>query len=126
MVYDLVFLLVIHYIADFLCQTREMATKKSVSIKWLTYHVLTYTLVLAFSMSTYMLAFKTSPSSIITMIWVFTLVNGALHWVTDYLTSKASSYFYKQENMFGFFSIIGLDQLIHGITILLTFNYFLN
>ena len=57
---------------------------------------------------------------------VFVLVNGMLHWFTDFLTSSASTHYYKKQNYFKFFSVIGLDQLIHTVTLLLTFNYFLN
>ena len=126
LIYNLVFLLVIHYLADFLCQTREMATNKSSSLKWLTYHVLTYTMVLAFSMSTFMFLTAENAGDTIMMVWLFTIVNGVLHWGTDFLTSNASTHYYKQENWFGFFAIIGLDQLIHTVTLLLTFNYLLN
>jgi hypothetical protein len=126
MIYSLVFLLVIHYLADFLCQTREMATNKSTSLKWLTYHVLTYTMVLAFSMSAFMYFTSDNAGDTIMTVWLFTIINGVLHWGTDFLTSKGTTHFYKQENWFGFFSLIGLDQLIHTVTLLLTFNYFLN
>ena len=126
LIYSLVFLLVIHYIADFLCQTREMATNKSTSLKWLTYHVLTYTMVLAFSMSAFMFFTAENAGETIMTVWVFTIVNGVLHWCTDFVTSKGTTHFYKQENWYGFFGLLGLDQLIHTVTLLLTYNYFLN
>ena len=127
MIYSLVFLLVIHYLADFLCQTREMATNKSSSIKWLTYHVLTYTAVLWISFGVFLIATKGGHTSVLLGSTItFVLVNGILHWCTDFLTSRASTHYYKQENYFMFFAVIGLDQLIHTVTLLLTFNYFLN
>lgn len=42
---SLIFVFLTHYIADFLCQTREMANNKSSSVYWLTLHVLTYSIV---------------------------------------------------------------------------------
>ncbi len=123
MIYTIVFLLTLHYVADFLCQTREMATKKGSSILWLSIHVLTYTFCFGGVFGFYLLWSESMSDKSVMEINTFIILNGILHWVTDFLTSKLTSYFYKKENMYGFFSIVGLDQLIHATTILLTYNY---
>lgn len=46
----LVWIFLIHFLADFALQTHEQAVNKSTSIKWLTYHVATYSLVWTFYM----------------------------------------------------------------------------
>lgn len=105
----------IHFIADFLCQTRKMAINKSKSLYWLTLHVLIYATI-----TTLCWIPLGANLYILPWIWLMTFIS---HWVTDFITSKITTYFYLKNNMFGFFSIIGFDQLIHTITLLLTYNY---
>lgn len=107
----------IHFIADFLCQTREMATNKSKSLYWLTIHVLVYSTVTTIGWC----YFEPSLESI---GWIW-LVTFSSHWLTDFITSKITTYFYLKNNMGGFFGTIGFDQLIHATTLLLTYNYFI-
>ncbi len=94
----------LHFIADFVLQTREMATKKSSDLYWLSCHVTVYTI-------TFMLFF--GP--------IFALMNGVLHFVTDFITSRLTTHFYKKENMQMFFTTIGFDQAIHASTLILTY-----
>ncbi len=105
----------IHFISDFLCQTREMANNKSKSIYWLTIHVLIYSVVTTLCWTIY-------TQSIQTLIYVW-IVTFTSHWITDFITSKITSYFYLKNNMRGFFGTIGFDQFIHGATLLITYNY---
>lgn len=114
---NLILIQAIHFIADFLCQTRQMATNKSKSLYWLTLHVLTYATV-----STIGWTYFDSNIATLAMVWLTTFIT---HWLTDFTTSKATTYFYLKNNMFGFFSVIGFDQLIHATTLLLTYNYFI-
>ena len=112
---QLILIQAIHYVADFLCQTREMATNKSKSLYWLTLHVLTYATATTLAWT----FFSTDPQTL-AMVWALTFSS---HWITDFITSKITTYFYLKNNMFGFFSTIGFDQLIHATTLLLTYNY---
>lgn len=100
----LCYLLAVHWAADFVLQTNEMALGKSTSNRWLSFHVAVYTIALAF--------LTLSP-------W-FALVNGALHWVTDYVTSRWTARLWKAERRHDFFVAIGVDQLIHTVTLVLT------
>lgn len=106
----------IHFVADFLCQTRTMATNKSKSLAWLTLHVLAYATV------TTLCWIPLGGELYIISIFLVTFVT---HWITDFITSKITTYFYLKNNMFGFFSTIGFDQLIHASTLLLTYNYYI-
>jgi hypothetical protein len=101
--HEVLILLTLHFIADFILQSNNMATNKSKSNYWLSYHVGVYTLV--FSM--------VNP--------LYALVNGALHWITDYLTSRVASYFYVKDDRRYFFITIGFDQLVHSITLITTY-----
>lgn len=106
---DIVWILIIiafvHLIADFFCQTDNMALNKSKSIKWLSIHVLTYTLVLS------------------VLGWKYAVVNGAIHWVTDFFTSKLTSKLHKQGKIGMFFNVIGVDQYLHFVALALTARY---
>jgi hypothetical protein len=49
--------------------------------------------------------------------WGFAAANGALHFVTDYFTSQATSKLWADQNWHRFFVMIGFDQLIHQATL---------
>jgi hypothetical protein len=48
---------------------------------------------------------------------IFAAINGALHFVTDYITSRASSNLWEEKKWHRFFVMIGFDQLIHQATL---------
>lgn len=110
--WQFVALLGIHWIADFVCQTHWQASNKSKDVVALTRHVASYTAVLAVGA-----AFLISPWS----FWVlFVLLNGTLHWLTDYFTSRWTSALWAKQDWHNFFVVIGLDQLIHAATLAFT------
>lgn len=105
-------LLATHWVADFVCQTSWQATNKSKNNIALGCHVLTYTGVLA--IASFLLFGFTLPAV------CFVVLNGLLHFVTDYITSRISSKLYAKQDWHNFFVIVGMDQLIHQITLALT------
>lgn len=114
-------ILVFHYIADFICQTRYMGRNKSKSIKALASHILSYGLVL----SGFCCMFNIFN-------WYFILINVILHFVTDFITSKMSSYCYKNMEKdrdkyeYMFWAVIGFDQLIHNYCLYVTYEGIFN
>ena|SRR5882724_1069973 len=117
-------LIVVHSVADFVLQTNWQAINKSKSNEALTKHVLVYSLCFVpWGFKFYLLTFLT-------------------HWITDYFTSRCTSklFFFKQVALDGcdppfrtewmyipskrgpFFWMIGLDQLIHFITLAITYK----
>lgn len=109
-------LLATHWVADFVLQTHWQASNKSKNNNALARHVGVYTCVLGIVS---VLLFDLS----LPVGW-FILVNGILHFITDYFTSRASS------KLFGdwhnFFVVIGFDQLIHQITLAVTLIWLLH
>lgn len=108
------FLLAMHYIGDFVLQTHWQASNKSRSNRALTGHVLTYSLTLGiFAVSVHNVLDFAHP-----VMWV--TINALLHFMTDYVTSRASSKRFGR-NWHDFFVIIGFDQLLHYTTLLTTY-----
>lgn len=105
----LIWILFAHFVADFIGQSDYMAKGKSSSNLILAYHIVVYTGLLAL-----MTGFS-NPG------WA--LLNGAIHFVVDYFTSRASSKLYKSGKIHWFFVVIGFDQFIHTATLLLTWSY---
>lgn len=113
--FNILLILFIHYFADFICQTRWMAENKSKNVTALTSHVLVYSLVM------FLALFGIFE---IQSVCIFIGINAILHWMTDFLTSKATSYFWSKKETFKFFATIGLDQYIHQVCLIST-AYFL-
>ena len=109
-----------HFVADFVCQTREMGNNKSKSLFWLTAHILTYVTIFGFICLPLFLVFYNND-----IVWFtlgeFLIVNGILHWITDYWTSKLNAYNYVNEKEHAFWTGIGFDQWIHSTCISVTF-----
>lgn len=101
-----------------------MALGKSSSNYWLSMHVFYYTL--GMSPVALLLWFLIGYHGwYIAIGWL--LLNGGLHWITDYYTSRWTKKLREQEKYYGFpsfFTVIELDQLIHYVCLLTTFTYF--
>lgn len=121
-----------HWVADFVFQTEHMALNKSTSNVALGKHVGAYTAVLGvltvvpfFSMLGATSATE-NAASVMDTFAAFLLLNAALHFATDFVTSRAVKLEFANENKHNGFVIIGIDQLIHHTCILLTFFWFTN
>jgi len=117
---SVVLIFLFHWVSDFLCQTHEMSLKKSKSIWWLSYHVVVYSAVTTIGWSVFF--GNTMENYLITIPLIFG-ITFVTHWVTDYFTSKWTSRLWAEEKVHDFFVVIGLDQLIHATTLLITYNY---
>jgi hypothetical protein len=101
--YEIIALIWIHFVADFMFQTDKIAIAKSSSNRALALHVAIYTLPFFYF-----------------GVW-FALLNAALHFATDWCTSRATTYLWKKGDRHNFFVVIGLDQAIHMTCLLTTF-----
>lgn len=110
----IILILVTHFVADFIFQTDKQAINKSKSNWWLTAHVASYGVGLSIFITLWV------GGTLQALCWM--LVNVALHWVTDYVTSRINAYLWRNEMRHWFFVGIGADQLIHYICLLLTYE----
>ena len=100
------YILLIHYIADFQLQNDWMAVNKSKHWGALTLHCLVYSLCFLY------------------WGWLFALITFVTHFITDAITSRMTrALYYPVFHRHWFFAVIGLDQLIHYTTLALTFKY---
>lgn len=117
----IILILFTHWLFDFFLQTREMGNNKSKSNYYLAQHVGIYSLGLFFAS---FVIFPDKSWVDIGIFWI--MINGASHFLTDYVTSRATSALYKEERFHEFFSVIGLDQMIHYITLFGTYIWLKN
>lgn len=92
-----------HFVADFILQSRDVARNKSNSNIVLAQHVLIYGI----------------PLLIVFGPW-YALVNVILHFITDYITSRATKKAWAEKKEHKFFTIIGADQAVHMTCLVLT------
>lgn len=122
-------LLITHFIADFLMQSREMAEKKSSEPLWLGLHI--RTIVWTMMGVAYFCGggWMSIP---------FALANGTIHAVIDWMIwrnykrrvmirfpsfeSRRDFQFWKDSE---FYSTIGFDQLLHVLTIVALYDWLL-
>jgi hypothetical protein len=95
----------IHWVADFVLQTDQMAQNKSKSNRWLSIHIIVYSL----------------PWFIFG--WKFALVNAAAHWLIDWVTSRITSQLWAKKDVHNFFVVIGFDQAAHLTILILSAVY---
>lgn len=101
---NIIFILAVHWIADFVLQTDRMAKGKSTSNRVLAEHVTVYT-------GTFLAMTLFLWPSLAVVLWC--VGNGLAHFCVDYVTSRVTSRLYKEGRIHDFFVIIGLDQAIH-------------
>ncbi len=111
-------LLALHWLADFVFQVSWMARNKRCSILALSLHVLTYMAVLG-----------TGLSLVTTLPWTavvaFVSLNGLVHYVQDAITSRINHLAKESGFIHLYFTLIGLDQLIHQAVLLYSARWLL-
>lgn len=112
--YQILIILFIHWVADFLLQTSKMATNKSTSNKWLFFHVFDYSIVWLF-IGIFFFNYKD--------VILFSTITFICHFITDYFTSRWTTKLYKVQNFRKFFKVIGFDQYLHFIQLILTYKF---
>ena len=131
---EIFFIIIVHWIADFIFQAEEWATNKSKSNVALFKHVATYSIIWVFASCILLgIGCKTGTTQ-----WymfnsiLFSLVTFTCHFITDYFTSRIVSKKFANKHYgspipnFGAFTIIGIDQVLHYVQLFLTYKILLN
>lgn len=131
------YIVVIHFIADFIFQAEEWATNKSKDLVALVSHTFVYTLVWLIPAG-FLFPSPCDLSPIFDRcvdgykVFAFLGITFVSHTVTDYFTSKiVSKKFANQEYgspipNFGAFTVIGFDQVLHYAQLFLTYHLLIN
>jgi len=99
---DIIILIWLHFLCDFVIQTDKIAKAKSSSNRALTIHCILYTLPFFY------------------FGWLYAVINFVAHFITDFLSSRLAGYYYRNGERHKFFIVIGFDQAIHLTTLILT------
>lgn len=113
------FILFMHFVADFVAQSHWMATNKSKSNIALSIHVSIYSVIMTLGFLVFYLYSLFSPIFVFGYLFIG-------HFVIDYITSRMTSYLWSKGDIHNFFVVIGYDQFLHHIHILLLIYLIMN
>lgn len=116
----LIYLFVLHFIADFILQSREMGKKKSQEFNWLVRHLSIQFGIFLIGLALFNVRYAVEFAGL------NALIHGLIDWniwkfykVSVYLrdkTATAETWRYWEDHLF--YTTIGLDQLLHGATLI--------
>ena len=114
----LLFILIIHWFADFVFQTTEQSMNKGIGKslfnKHLFSHVLVYTSAWVFCLV---------PFVDYSGILLFALITFTFHYLTDWCTSRIGKIYWDRGDYHNGFVVVGFDQILHYIQLWLTLHF---
>ena len=113
----IIFVLLIHFLADFGLQTHQQATEKSNCPHALLSHTGVYSLVWLFASYTQLGNWA--------LAFAFAFITFIAHTLTDLATSNIGKPFWEKKDPHNGFVVVGFDQVLHYIQLFLTFQLFL-
>lgn len=109
----------VHWFADFVCQTHWQASNKSKNWLALYRHVTNYTFITAlFLIWIFPLALDFKRDWV--PIGLFLLITFTCHFLTDAVTSRITARLYTRQDWHDFFVVVGFDQFLHYAQLFLT------
>ena len=122
--YEILGIILLHWIADFVLQSHEDAVGKYKSIKHLLNHTISYSIVMWLGIVTITSRIANIPlhSKWIDGIFLFWLITLVTHTLIDYFTSKWSHKLFKQKKYHEFFTLLGFDQVLHSFQLFITYR----
>lgn len=131
-IYEIILILVFHFIADYVCQPSSIATTKWTSIKSLLNHVGIYGATMWIVGMVVYCNPHTGNYSIerAELISDFVAIQMILHFITDYFSSKVIHKAFEDKRYgtefpnIGAFTYMGIDQLIHFSCLFIGYSLF--
>ena len=124
---QLIFICFMHWVADFVCQSRSLAENKHKDNSTLFLHTTIYAIIMLVGLIFYpifqlllnFVVYNTKTdffipmSSYIERLLGFSILTFVFHTITDYFTSRLNKMVYDKDNTGNFFKCIGFDQFLH-------------
>lgn len=108
-------IILIHWFADFVCQTDAQAKNKSHSMFALLAHTSSYAAIwYPFCILYY---YMTGGANML----LFPVITFVVHTIQDYFTSRLNKRLWEKGDVHNFFVSIGFDQVLHYVQLFLTF-----
>ena len=118
---ELIFFLLVHWVADFCYQTDEQAKNKSKSNYYLLSHTVTYSAIWFIFIALYLMTIKSEEPVMFFKIGLFTVITFLSHTVQDYFTSRLNTKLWNKGDTHNFFVSVGFDQVLHYIQLIGTY-----
>ena len=123
MLYIILGLLILHWIADFICQPRWMANEKSKRWDILTIHCFTYAIIIQVSILIILILSNISSTKFESPLAIMGITLFITHFIIDFVTSKMTAYYYQIGKTKAFWNTIGFDQILHIWILITVFQY---
>lgn len=118
-------IIIIHWIADFVCQSHWQATNKSKNNYALLAHTITYSVIWAFlayfTLFWYLVITREKVHSTPELLYWFIPITFVCHTITDYFTSRLNTKLWNKGDVHNFFVSVGFDQVLHYIQLFTTY-----
>jgi hypothetical protein len=111
---EVFWILIGHWVADFILQTDWQATNKSKNNYALLKHVLVYSAIMSIFIG------LIHQSVLLFVFFAFTFL---FHFLTDYFTSRLNSELWAKGDVHNFFVSVGFDQILHYYQLIFTYWY---
>lgn len=115
-IWEVLVILFLHWVGDFVMQSDQQAKNKSTDNAFLLAHIMYYTAIFIIPIAIYM-ATQSNQKMIL-----FYPITFAAHYATDWYTSRVNSQLWKDGKSHDFFVSIGFDQLLHFAQLLITYQ----
>ena len=118
----LVYILFVHYVADFICQTRYQAMNKSRGKSF--FNDVLFGHVLVYSIIWFLAWVAVSPTTGwgLLQCFEFSVITFICHYTTDYFTSRINKYFFDKLDYHNGFNGVGAYQILHYLQLWFTFK----
>ena len=116
-----IYIILVHWIADFVLQSRMMGENKSTNNVWMATHCFVYTtatIILWLPLMCFTILPLDYNSTLLAGLFVF-----LTHFATDYISSRMTTKYSKSKKWYAFFTTIGFDQVVHYTQLFLIYNH---